>query len=191
MLRIRNLSNQFQKRTLRALYAQTQATPYAATLHSSLRNTDGSFRTPLATDTLPLARSAVAFTLQGGLVPGQVVAKSAGESVVVHNGIAGVRAFGLLANFVGGTLDELGDENQVGVWRGPDSVWELLKPAFDDTGLSAAYVTSSNTGGAPVPLYSQPSGLLGATVPASATATDIVAHLIEYTASKIIVDLRV
>jgi len=115
MLRIRNISNQFQKRTLRALYAQTQATPYAATLHASLRNTDGSFRAPLSSDTLPLARSANAFTLQGGLVPGQVVAKSAGESVVVHNGVAGVKAFGLLANFVGGTLDELGDENQVGV----------------------------------------------------------------------------
>lgn len=191
MLRIRNLSNQFQKRTLRALYAQTQATPYAATLHASLRNTDGSFRAPVATDTLPLARSAAAFTLQGGLVPGQVVAKSAGESVVVHNGVAGVKAFGLLANFVGGTLDELGDENQVGVWRGPDSVWEILKPAFDDTGLAALYATASAAAGTAVPLYAQPSGLLGATVPASATDADVVARLIEYTPSKIIVDLRV
>lgn len=191
MLRIRNLSNQFQKRTLRALYAQTQATPYAATLHASLRNTDGSFRAPVATDTLPLARSAAAFTLQGGLVPGQVVAKSAGEGVVVHNGVAGVKAFGLLANFVGGTLDELGDENQVGVWRGPDSVWELLKPAFDDTGLAALYATASAAAGTPVPLYAQPSGLLGGTVPATATADDVVAHLVEYTPSKIIVDLRV
>lgn len=191
MLRIKNLSNQFQKRTLRALYAQTQATPYAATLHPSLRNVDGSFRAPLATDTLPLARSAAAGLLQGGLLPGQVVAKSAGESVVVHNGVAGVRAFGLLANFVGGTLDELGDENQVGVWRGPDAVFEILKPAFDDTNLAALYATASDAAGTPVPLYAQPSGLLGATAPGGATANDVVAHLIEYTPSKIIVDLRV
>lgn len=191
MLRIKNLSNQFQKRTLRALYAQTQATPYSATLHPSLRNTDGSFRAPLSTDTLPLARSAAAFLLQGGLVPGSVVAKSVGESVVAHNGVAGVRAFGLLANFVGGTLDELGDENQVGVWRGPDSVWELLKPAFDDTGLAAAYATASNSAGTPVKLYAQPSGLLGGGVPAGATEADVVALLIEYTPSKIIVDLKV
>jgi hypothetical protein len=191
MLRVRNISNQFQKRTLRALYAQTQATPYAATLHPSLRNTDGSFRAPLATDTLPLARSAAAFALQGGLVPGTVMAKSAGESMVVHNGVAGVRAFGLLANFVGGTIDDLGDENQIGVWRGPDSVWELLKPAFVDTNLATLYATSSDTGGAPVRLYAQPNGLLGATAPAGATEADVVATLIEYTPSKIIVDLRV
>lgn len=190
MLRVRSLSNQYKKRPLRALYAQTQATPYSGTIHTSLRNTDGSFRAPLATDTLPIARSAAAALDQGGLMPGTVMVKSAGESFVVHNGVAGVRAFGLLANFVGGQIDEIGDENSIAVWRGPDSVWELLKPAFDDTGLAAAYATASN-GGTSVPLYAQPSGLLGGTVPASATEVDIIARLIEYTPTKIIVDLKV
>jgi hypothetical protein len=191
MIRARHLNNVHQKRTLRALYAQTQATPYAGVLHPSLRNTDGSFRAPVATDTLPLARSAAAALLQGSLLPGTVMAKSAGESFVVHNGVAGVRAFGLLANFVGGTFDELGDENSIAVWRGPDSLWELLKPAFDDTGLAAAYATASDAAGTEVKLYAQPSGLLGATAPGGATDADVVARLVEYTPSKIIVDLRV
>ena len=33
MLRLKNLANKYQKRTCRPLYANTQATPYAATLH--------------------------------------------------------------------------------------------------------------------------------------------------------------
>jgi hypothetical protein len=82
MLRITNLSNVFQKRLIRPLYAQTQATPYAAVLDTSLRNADGSFRAPLATDTLPLTRSAAAFLLQGGIVPGTVVVKGAGEAAL-------------------------------------------------------------------------------------------------------------
>jgi hypothetical protein len=53
MLRIRNLSNMFQKRTIRPLYGQTQAYPYAAVLDPRLRNTDGSFRAP-SQRTLPL-----------------------------------------------------------------------------------------------------------------------------------------
>src|SRR3954467_3223591 len=115
MLRITNLSNVFQKRTLRVKYGHTQATPYAGTLDPSLRNTDGSFRKPLAADTLPVARSADAFTLQGGLVPGTVVLKGAGEGVVVATGAnSALQPFGLLANFVGGTLDDIGDENNVG-----------------------------------------------------------------------------
>lgn len=190
MLRVRSISNQYKKRPLRALYAQSQATPYSGTIHVSLRNTDGSFRAPVSTDTLPLARSAAAFLDQGGLTPGTVMVKSAGESFVVHNGVAGVKAWGLMANFVGGNMDEIGDENSIAVWRGPDSVWELLKPAFDDTGLAASYATASN-GGVAVPLYAQPTGLLGGTVPANATEWDVVARLIEYTPSKIIVDLRV
>src|SRR5688500_5113184 len=104
MLRIRNLSNKFQKRLIRPLYAHTQATPYAAVLDPSLRNTDGSFRAPLSSDTLPVPRSANAYTLQGGLVPGTVMFKAAGEGVVVatgaNPGAAGDGtdvAFGLLA----------------------------------------------------------------------------------------------
>lgn len=189
MLRIRNLSNKYQKRLIRPLYAQTQATPYAATLDPSLRNTDGSFRTPLSTDTLPVTRSVAAFTLQGGLVPGTCMIKGAGEGVVVHPGtdVATLSTFGLLANFVGGTIDDLGDENQVGVWRGPDSVYELLAPAYDDTGLAAAYAAA--TAGIPVKLHAGVDGRLSVT---AGTNRQVVAHLIERaSASKIVIDLKV
>jgi hypothetical protein len=192
MLRIRYLTNKFQKRLIRPLYAQTQATPYAAYLDPSLRNSDGSFRKPLSTDAtgggFPLTRSADAFSLKNGLVPGTVMVKGAAEGVVVANGAASanVKPFGLLANYVGGDLDDLGDENFVGVWRGPDAVFELLAPAFDDTGLAAAY--SSATAGNPVKLYAQADGRLGATQPAGAVA---VAELIErVSASRIVIDLK-
>jgi hypothetical protein len=190
MLRIRYLTNKFQKRLIRPLYAQTQATPYAAYLDPSLRNSDGSFRKPLSTDAtgggFPLTRSADAFSLKNGLVPGTVMVKGAAEGVVVANGAASanVKPFGLLANYVGGDLDDLGDENFVGVWRGPDAVFELLAPAFDDTGLA----DSSATAGNPVKLYAQADGRLGATQPAGAVA---VAELIErVSASRIVIDLK-
>lgn len=190
MLRVRNLSNALVKRPLRALYAQTQATPYSAVLDPSLRNVDGSFRKPVATDTLPVARSADAFTLQGGLVPGTVMLKAAGEGVVVATGAdsANLIPFGLLANFVGGTLDDIQDENMVGVWRGPDSVWELLAPAFDDTGLASAYADA--TPGNPVKLYAGVDGRLVAN--GSPSNRVVVAHLVERTsASRIVIDLKI
>lgn len=189
MLRVKNLTNQYQKRTIRPLYAQSQATPYAAVLDPSFRNTDGSFRAPLAADAAPLARSAAPALIQGGLLPGSVMAKGAGEGMVLHNGATAVRAFGLLANFVGGTMDELGDENSIGVWRGPDSVWEILAPAFDDTGLAAAYAAA--TPGNPVRLYGGTDGRLTATAGAKVEA-DVVALLVERSsANKIVIDLKV
>lgn len=146
MLRLRNLSNKFQKRTLRVLYGQTQAYPYAATLASSLRNTDGSFRKPLSGDSNP-TRSADANVYKNGLLPGIVVIKSANETIKVAAGTTTERPFGLLANFVGGDLDELGDNNECGVWRGPDAVVEVLAPAFVATGItSGALSTASNLG---------------------------------------------
>jgi hypothetical protein len=190
MLRVTNLSNVFQKRLIRPLYAHTQATPYAAVLDASLRNADGSFRAPLSTDTLPIARSANAFTLQGGLVPGTVMVKAAGESVVVAPGgtASAIQPFGLLANFVGGTLDDIKDENNVGVWRGPDSTFEILAPGFDDTGLAAAY--ASATPGNPVKLYAGTDGRL-VTIASPGSAV-VVAHLLERTsASKIVIDLKI
>lgn len=193
MLRIKNLSNQYQKRTLRVLYGHTQATPYAATLDPSYRNADGSFRVPGATEQ-PYAgiaaRTVVPFTYQGGLVPGTVVQKGPGEATLVSNGVAGNRNWGLLANFVGGTLDELGDENLVGVWYGKDAVVELLAPAFDDTGLSAAFAVGTAPAGG-VPLYAGPDGRLTSAVTGE-TAADIVAFGIERkSASKILVKLNV
>lgn len=189
MLRIRNLSNKFQKRIIRPLYAQTQAYPYAAVLDPSLYDADGTFVKPLSTDTVPLTRSADAFTLKNGLVPGTVMVKSAGEGVAVATGAnAAIQAFGLLANFVGGELDDLQGETTVGVWRGPDAVFEILAPGFNDTGLAAAYAAA--TAGNPVPLYAGVDGrLYYEGTPGNRL---VVANLIERpTASRIVVDLRV
>jgi hypothetical protein len=135
-----------QKRLVRPAYAQTQGFPYAATLDPSLRNSDGSIRVPLSTDTTPLARSANAYTYQGSLIPGLVLVKTTGEQVTVANGAnAAVQPMGLLGQWVGGTFDNLGQLNQVGVWMGPDSVYELLAPAWNDTTVSAA-VTAAGAG---------------------------------------------
>jgi hypothetical protein len=194
MLQVRNLSNVFQKRLIRPIYAQTQATPYAGTLDASLRNADGSFRAPLSGDANP-TRTQNAFTLQGGIVPGLVMIKGAGDAFKVATGANNERPFGLLANFVGGTLDDIKDENQIGIWYGPGSVFELLAPAFDDTGLAAAYATASATAGAPVLLYANEKGQLAqATALAGGTATNKlpVAELQERTsAAKIVVKLLV
>jgi hypothetical protein len=197
MLKVRNISNVMQKRLIRPLYAQTQATPYAAVLDASLRNTDGSFRAPIIGDaingqTARVASVGNAFLLQGGLVPGTVMIKSKfGEAMMVASGNVNEQPFGLLANFVGGTLDDLQDNNEIGVWRGPDAVFELLKPAWNDTGLANAY-TNAIAGG-PVTLYADPSGLLAqatALVGGVVTNKVPVARLIERSNSaKIVIEL--
>jgi len=198
MLRVKNLSNAFQKRTIRPLYAQTQATPYAATLDASI-GTGASFRAPASGDTAqgtlaagqvnagqktPFARTAAAALIKGdGLMPGTVMVRVTGDIVAVGTGSSAVlgstttgkeQPFGLLANFVGGQMDELGSENTVGVWRGPDSTFELLAPAFDTTAITVAAFTAANTG-APIALVCGTDGLLtipgSAKTAASATAT--------------------
>lgn len=193
MLFLNKLSNKFQKRLIRPLYAQTQATPYAATLHPALRDADGSVVPPKAGGsgaTVPgLTYSADTFSFQGGLAPGTVMVKGPGETVVpATGGNIAQEAFGLLANFVGGIIDDTRGENSVGVWRGPDAVFELLAPAFDDTGLAAAY--SSAVPGQPVKLYAGTDSRLTATNPGSNALP--VARLIERRSdSVIVVDLKV
>jgi hypothetical protein len=56
-------------------------------------------------------------------------------------------------------LDDLKDNNEIGVWYGPGSQFELLAPAWDDTGLAAAYAAA--TAGSPVLLYATAAGKLG------------------------------
>jgi hypothetical protein len=195
MLQVRNLSNVLQKRLIRPLYAHTQATPYASVLDATLRNTDGSFRAPLSGELVGSVaggptRAGNAFTLQGGLVPGTVMVKTVGEAMSVHpGGSTAVQPFGLLANFVGGTLDDLRDNNEIGVWRGPDSVFELLTPAWDDTGLAALYAGAVS--GTPVLLAPGNDGrLVGFANAAGLGARIAAARLIERaSASKIVVEL--
>lgn len=189
MLRLRFLNNKFQKRLIRPLYAQTQATPYAGSLDPAL-GTGSTLVAPTTGAFAGLTYSANTFTFQSGLVPGTVMLKSAASAVVPHHGanLATVFAFGLLANFVGGNMDELGDENTVGVWRGPDSVFELIAPAYDDTGLAAAY--ASATAGSPVAMWAGADGRLTANGAQGNRQT--VAQLIERpSATRIVIDLKI
>lgn len=201
MLRLRYLSNVYQKRLVRPMYAQTQATPYAAFLDSSVVTPDlVSFN---STYTFPGAL----FLYQSGAVPGTVMSKGVGENVLFATGGAPatgptgdatqpLQAFGLLANFVGGNLDELFGANNVGVWRGPDSVYEILAPGFNPAGLSAAYAAAT-TAGLPVYLYAGADSRLccdgsGSPFAGSAGNRQIVAQLVDMPATdRIIIDLKV
>jgi hypothetical protein len=62
-----------------------------------------------------------------------------------------------------------------------------LKPAFDDTGLAAAYAAATAASG-PVKLAVKADGRLGNR---GAGTTAVVAHLITYDPNKITVDLKV
>lgn len=154
-----NINLTAQKRLIRVVEGQTQATPYAGYLDSSLRNTDGSIRVPKSTDTSPLTRSADAFTYQSSLTPGLVMVKTVGEQFTVASGAnTKIRAYGLLAQWVGGTFDGVKQTNEIAVWQGVDSVYDLLAPAWDDTGLAAA-VAAQTAGKAPL-LYAGTDGRL-------------------------------
>jgi hypothetical protein len=173
-----------QKRLIRPVYAQTQGFPYAASLDPSFRNTDGSFRTPLSTDTagaaagqgtVPLTRASAPFTYQGSITPGQVLVKTTGqEQVAIGTNAANLQPMGLLGQWLGGTFDNVGTSNQVGVWMGPDSTYDLLAPAWNDTGLAAAINAAG--AGIQVPLYCGADGRLTSTV---GSATVVVARVIQ------------
>lgn len=124
MLRLQKLANVNKRRTLRAMYAQTQAYPYAATLDAGVNRAD----------TDPFSGTEAG---KAAIWPGMVAVKTTGESVDIASGGA-ARGFGLFANFVGGELDELGDRNEVGVWRGPGAVFEVLAPVIGGTVAGAA-----------------------------------------------------
>lgn len=175
MLRLRNLSNKNRRRTLRALYAQTQATPYAARLDDAFDRT---------VEQVAGAKTAI--------LPGSVMVKLAGEVATLSGAhAAGQRAMGLCANFVGGEMDELGDEREIGVYRGPASVFEVLSPAFDDTGLAAAATAEAGTPASEVHMNSGADGRL-VTAGAGASAIGTTARLIERLSDKaIIIELLV
>lgn len=146
MLRLTNLANKYQRRTLRALYAQTQAYPYDATLVSTFDRTDLAF---------DLGSTAAA------LIPGAVAKKVVGETVDLAVAADNARSFGLFANFVGGELSDIpSDFAQVGVWRGAGGVFELLAPAFDDTGLSTEAGTEDGAAANEVYLAPSAAGVL-------------------------------
>jgi len=135
MLRLQKLANVNKRRTLRALYAQTQAYPYAATLDPSVDR--------YATDPFNGTE-----TGKAAIWPGMVALKTEGENVrpqLDNNDSGPRRPFGLFANFIGGELDEIGDRSEVGVWRGTGSVFEILAPVFNDTDLAAEAASEDGT----------------------------------------------
>ncbi len=142
MLRPASIALVNQRRTLRALYAQTQAYPYAANLTTGVA--------PTGTESMDSLLLSDGVTSGVGIFPGAVLeltAASAGtntETVHLPNDTAG-RPFGLSANFVGGKMDELNGRTEIGVWRGRGGVFEVLAPVFssvltgtDDLGGSVA-----------------------------------------------------
>lgn len=193
MLRLTNLSNKYQKRTLRVLYGQTQAYPYSAVLHSSFRDSDGAITmagTTVASATAP-TRGTAAFLLKGGIIPGMVMTLMPGtDDAKVAGGndtFDTEQPFGLLANFVGGQLDECGDENEIGIWRsGQGGIMELLAPAF------GTVTVAGTSAGAITPLYCGPDGRLTTTAPTDTSGAVVVANcLAKVGSARIVVDLKV
>ncbi len=188
MLRLRHLSNKFQKRTLRVLYGQTQAYPYAAVLDDSFRDEYGGVtlaNTTVAGSANP-TRTANAATYKTGLLPGLVCVLVPGtDKVKIASGNTAEKPFGLLANFVGGELDEVGDENEIGVWRsGQGGVFQVLAPAFGTVSLSAT------DAGVATPLYAGADGRLTTTSPGSGAT--VVANLLKVVGSAYIeIDMKV
>lgn len=97
--------------------------------------------------------------------------KTQGEQACVAAGTVSaptIVAWGLLGQWVGGTFDNVGTSNQIGIWAGPDSVLELLAPAWNDS--TVAVSVASATAGIPVLLYAGADGRLTSTAPTSAPA---------------------
>lgn len=170
MLRLKNLANKYQKRTCRPLYANTQATPYAATLYTKSDGSAG-FRAADGSLQIPSGAYKAAGSGANSVPAGIVLVRVKGtDQVTIATGAAGERPFGLLANFVGGDLDEgfAGDslQNQVGAWRGPDSTFEILAPAFGTIAAPTVDGTSGN-----VYLYAGSDGRLTTTAPDTSNAS--------------------
>lgn len=147
-------ANPAQKRTIRPLYANSQATPYAGFLDASW---DRSF----------------------SIVPGTVMTRLKGENFVPFDGTdANRKPFGLCANWVAPALgiDEVTGtgSNNLSVWVGDSqAVFEILKPGFDAT---ADWNAANPTDGKVRLLTATSTGLL---TPTSATHGNAIAELID------------
>lgn len=109
MLRV-PLNKSYIKRTIRPLYAFTQATPKAC------------FVDPAWDSSTPI-------------FPGMALMKTSGDNVTLLG--ADVVPYGLSAFYMGGDgIDEITEQgvNAAAVWvLGPDAEFEVLAPAFDST----------------------------------------------------------
>lgn len=196
-----NINVTSQKRLLRVVQGQTQATPTSGYLDPSLRNTSGGIRVPLSTDkkgvvasgavaASPFTRSANAFTFENSIVPGTVLVKTKGENYAIADGEAkegGKAVFGLLGQWVGGTFDGVKNTSNISAWQGPDSQYDILAPAFSATELATK--AAEMEAGTPVYLYAGTNGLLTVVQPTEVTTK--IAELVEYNPSVIRVRLLI
>jgi hypothetical protein len=190
-----------QKRLLRTVQGQTQATPTSGYLDPSLRTEAGVIRPPLSSDksgvkssgaaaVSPFTRSANAFTYEGSLTPGLVLVKTVGENYAIADGNAkegGKAVFGLLGQWLGGPFDGVKQNNQISAWQGPDSQYDILAPGFNTEELATEAKKAEK--GEVVPLYVAPDGRLTAKKPTEVTT--VIAELVEYNPSVIRVRLLI
>jgi len=187
-----NINLTAQKRLLRVVQGQTQATPTSGYLDPSLRNTTGGIRVPLSTDeggvvptggaaAAPFTRTATAFTFEGSLTPGLCLVKTSGENYAIASGIEGEHVFGLLGQWVGGTFDGVKNTSNISAWQGPDSIYDLLAPGFNPA--EVANIATENPKGKPVYLYGGTDGRLTLKATGTASKDFAVAEVIEYNPS--------
>lgn len=145
------LSNPAQKRTLRPLYAQHQATPWGGFLDPNLN-------------------------VDFDILPGTVMQRLYGEVFAPYTGAAGTVPFGLSALFVAPRLG-VNEVSSSGtglftVWVGGDqAVFEVLAPAFDTT---ATWPTVTGPGRTMLTANAQ-----GRLTPAGVTSENAIAELID------------
>jgi hypothetical protein len=157
------ITNPSQKRTIRPIYAQHQATTW------------GGFLDP-------------AWTKSFDILPGTVMARKSAEIFTPFTGAAGQKPFGLSALFVAPNLgiDEVTatGTNLFTVWVGDsDAVFEILAPAFDTT----ATWTAPTNGGQQL-LTGNAQGKL---TPVGATNANAIAELLDVeTTDKILIRLN-
>lgn len=138
MLRLQSTALLNVRRTLRAQYANWNAWPAACTF-----NTVTSFLASPSGGMLALGNPAG----QAAVFPGcpMQVSPNGGSDVTLCVGsstsgsVGGVHVLGLSANYVGGTMDDLHGNTQIGVWRGRGGTFEVLAPVF------ATEVAGANT----------------------------------------------
>jgi len=166
------ITNVSQKRTLRPLYAQHQATPYGGFLDS-------------------------AWNRVVDIYPGMVMSKLGGENFTLCTGTATMKPFGLSALFVAPTLgiDEVKptNTNLFTVWvGGADAVFEILAPAFDTTASWTVPTDGSRKLlGVTTAAHTLKQGLLSPIGGVANVGTDAVAELVDVVGTtKIIVRLN-